>query len=57
MPVVDTEELDVFAHDKWKDVANVENQDVTPQLVVEPSLLDFGKIGSVILLKAFRNFE
>ncbi|KAI0340269.1 DNase I-like protein [Trametopsis cervina] len=45
IPAIDSAELDAWVHDVWKDVANIEHADVNPQLTVEPTGIEFDKIG------------
>ncbi len=47
MPVVDSPTLEEHVHGLWKDVANIEQADLAPQLAVETSIIEFGKIGFV----------
>ena len=48
VPVVDSAALDEHVHGLWKDVATIEQAESAPQLAVEPSFVEFGKIGSVV---------
>ncbi|KAI0696327.1 Endonuclease/exonuclease/phosphatase [Cytidiella melzeri] len=43
--VVDSTTLETYVHTLWKDVADIEHAESGPQLVVEPSTIDFGNIG------------
>lgn len=45
VPVVDADDLETFVHDIWKEVSNFEESEDFPRIAVEPTLIDFGKIG------------
>ncbi|KAI0088373.1 Endonuclease/exonuclease/phosphatase [Irpex rosettiformis] len=44
VPVVDSAALDEHAHALWMGVANIEQPHMAPQLAVEPTIVEFGKI-------------